>query len=174
MPPASDRDKRPRPGDLSAAEAANTFGSARLELVLPAEWVSPSVARDRVRRWLGEHRWSPAHTDDLVLAVSEAVSNSIEHGYGVRPERANQATLPDHPGTVEVHARITTETGGVRRAEFTIRDNGSWTDSTGGYSRGHGLVIMRACVDEFKIGGTATGTTVVLRSRPMLPPLDLG
>ena len=39
-----------------------------LSVVLRAELVSPSIARDRLATWLGGHGWPPAQTDDLVLA----------------------------------------------------------------------------------------------------------
>jgi hypothetical protein len=32
------------------------------------------------QRWLAALRWPPGQNDDLVLAVNEAVSNSVEHG----------------------------------------------------------------------------------------------
>ena len=48
--------------------------------------------RSEVRRWLGPLALAGDNEDDLVLAVSEAVSNSVEHAYG-------PATLD---GTVEL------------------------------------------------------------------------
>jgi serine/threonine-protein kinase RsbW len=135
------------------------------ELVLAADWITPSVARDRVRSWLRTHHWSPAHTDDLVLAVNEAVSNSIEHGYGLVPD---MATPLDDRSTVEVHARLDTDPDGTRRVEFTIRDRGRWLEPTGGPStRGHGVRIMRACVENVRIDHGPAGTTVVLHSWPL-------
>jgi hypothetical protein len=146
------------------------------DLVLAADWITPAIARDHVRFWLRTHHWSPSHTDDLVLAVNEAVSNSIEHGYGLIPELDTPAppALPEnHQPTVEVRARLDTDSDGTRRVEFTIRDRGRWlvptSDTT---TRGHGVRIMRACVENLRIDHGPAGTTVVLHSRPMPPPLD--
>lgn len=134
-----------------------------LDLVLAADWISPSVARDQVRTWLRAHRWSPAQTDDLVLAVNEAVSNSIEHGYQVGPDD------PPSGETVEIRGRIVRAGDGSRHAELTVRDTGTWlppnehTPTT----RGQGIRLMRACVEHLTIDGAPDGTTVTLHSRPV-------
>lgn len=133
---------------------------------MKASWLAASIARERVAGWLAGHRWPPAQAEDLVLALSEAVSNSVEHGYAVPPDAM------DHPGTVEVTARVVRIDSGQRRVELTVRDFGSWIDSDrSGTSRGHGISIMRACTGEFRIDGGETGTTVVLCSQPAPLPL---
>lgn len=53
----------------------------------------------------GHRRPDPDHIDDLVLVVSEAVSNSVEHGYGI--------TSADAPFTGSGHAYIIVITGQV-------------------------------------------------------------
>ncbi|HKS44065.1 MAG TPA: ATP-binding protein [Amycolatopsis sp.] len=166
MPPTSEQqDEHP----AHSAQAPDDGPATTLHLLLPVEWVSPSIARDRVRHWLRAHECSPAHVDELVLAVSEAVSNSIEHGYGVAPESAEQLTDP--PGVIEFDAEVVTGDDG-RRVEFTIADKGRWLDpSPVKGCRGHGLTIIRACADEVRIDGGAGGTVLFLRSRPIPPPL---
>jgi anti-sigma regulatory factor (Ser/Thr protein kinase) len=117
---------------------------------------------------LTAHRWSRAHRDDLVLAVSEAVSNSVEHGYGVSAGDSTSRALTLPSGTIEVHGQVVTNPDGVRRAELTIRDHGHWLPPAllcG--RRGHGMTIMRACADKVVIDHTPDGTTVMLRSRPL-------
>ncbi|HEY0450844.1 ATP-binding protein [Actinophytocola sp.] len=170
MPPDSDQDKRQQPHGTARPEPVET-APATVEFALAADWVSPSVARDRVRSWLRAHRWSPSHTDDLVLAINEAVSNSIEHGYGLVPLDGAQPARTDG-AVVEVRGRLVTDPDGSRRVEFTVRDQGRWlAPSTGATSRGHGVRLMRACVDNVTIDHGRHGTTVVLHSRPMPPPL---
>ena len=146
-----------------------------MEAVLAAEWVAPSIARDRVRRWLTAHQWSRAHREDLVLAVSEAVSNSVEHGYGISADDTSCFPPIAPSGTIELQGRIITHPDGVRHVEFTIRDQGRWVPPAmlcG--NRGHGMTIMSACADEVTLDHTTAGTTVVLRSRPLpRPPLRL-
>ncbi|HET6505019.1 MAG TPA: ATP-binding protein [Amycolatopsis sp.] len=160
MPPTSEQDEHPA-GDTETASAAP---DPPLRLALSAQWVSPSIARDAVRRWLRAHRWSPEGIDELVLAISEAVTNSIEHGYGVLPDRAGEPA--GHPGIVELAGRVVPAADG-RRAEFTISDQGRWLNPAGvPGGRGHGLTIIRACAEEVRVSGGASGTTVFLRSRP--------
>lgn len=134
-----------------------------LDLVLNAEWVAPSIVRARIRAWLAAHEWPAAHTDELVLAISEAVSNSIEHGYGIRADSVVSST-----DVVEVHATIGPNGDGLRHAAFTIRDYGAWrAPADGQSSRGHGMLIMRTCADEIAVDCSDTGTIIVLRSRPV-------
>lgn len=160
--PPSDQDGRP-----ARPDAAHTSAATRLGFALGADWSAPSIARDRLRHWFGEHRWPPAQAEELLLAASEAVSNSVQHGYGVTIHEL------DHPGPVELHTTIVTTDDSYRCAELTIRDHGAWRPPVGGPTRrGHGLLIMRTCADECTIDGTPTGTTVVLRSRPVAPHLS--
>jgi serine/threonine-protein kinase RsbW len=155
VPPSSERQLGNEPARVVVAPT--------LDLVLAADWVSPSLARDRVRNWLRANRWSPAQTDDLVLALNEAISNSIEHGYGVGPDD------PARAETVEIHAAIHRAPDGSRRVEFTVRDRGAWRppDEEGSSTRGQGLRLMRACVEHLTVDSDTTGTTVTMHSRPV-------
>jgi serine/threonine-protein kinase RsbW len=166
VPSTSEQDEHP----VGDTETENAAPDAAWRLVLSgAEWVSPSIARDGVRRWLRAHRWSPEQIDELVLAISEAVSNSIEHGYGVLPDQAGEPAA--HPEVVELDGCVVPGEDG-RRVEFTISDGGRWrSPATVKGSRGHGLTIIRACAEEVRVEGGESGTTVFLRSRPSPPPL---
>ena len=154
VPPLSDRDE---PGARTDLE---------LRMTLPAELAAPSLTRERLSRWLSGHRWPAGQHDDLVLAVSEAVSNSVEHGYGV-----DHGTTVDGGGLVEVHGIVAAEPDGRRRVVVTVVDHGTWLPpSPVRGNRRHGLPLMAACVDTLTVDGTDHGTTVVLRSRAV-PPL---
>jgi len=67
-----------------------------LELQVQADAKAPGRVRAELRRWLAEHEWPEEEGEDLVLAVSEAVSNSAEHAY--RTERS----APEHDALVAV------------------------------------------------------------------------
>ena len=128
-----------------------------LFLALPAALTAAAEVRALLSTWLTTHGWSPEVQEDLVLAVNEAVSNSVEHGYGFRPGTAGR------PGVVEVAAERLAD----HCVEVTVRDRGGWRPPPVIRShRRHGIPIMKACAAECVIDGTPYGTTVVLRSHP--------
>jgi serine/threonine-protein kinase RsbW len=128
-----------------------------LSLALPAALTASAEVRSRLGAWLTTHGWPPEAQEDLVLAVSEAVSNSVEHGYGHQPG------TPGRAGLVEVAAELLVD----RCVEITVRDRGGWrTPPLLPGHRRHGILIMKACAAECVIDGTPSGTTVVLRGKP--------
>jgi len=92
--------------------------------------------------------------DDIVLAVNEAASNSVEHAY--RP--------PQPPGTVEVALAAAAGTLTV-----DVRDQGRWLlrEAEGGDRRlrGRGLVIMRSLLDAVRVDTGPLGTRVLATVR---------
>ena len=167
MPP-SDQDEQPtraRRQPLSAS-GGTAAPSESLAFELRPEWAAASLARERVQRWLAALRWPPGQNDDLVLAVNEAVSNSVEHGYLVHPDDS------DVRGSITVEARLVPGSNHTRSAAFTVRDGGRWREPRpDDPHRGHGLHIMRSCVSELSIETTRVGTTVTMISRPApVPP----
>lgn len=135
-------------------------------MTLAAHWIASSLARDRTQLWLEGQHWPPAQAEELVLAVSEAVSNSVEHGYLVPPESL------DHAGSVRLHGEVRTADDGYRRVVLTVSDQGSWKEPEPRPERGMGLLIMRACVDTLDVSGSVDGTRIELVSRPV-PPAPL-
>jgi serine/threonine-protein kinase RsbW len=167
MAPPSEQDEQPIGNAAARPEHSSVDAPTVLELALGAEWVAPSIVRQRVNRWLQALRWPPAQIEELILAVSEAVSNSVEHGYRVPPEEIG------HPGVVVVRGRMLLEPDGYRRVELTVHDGGTWREpSRGASTRGHGMLIMRTCVDVFTVDHDGDGTTVVMLSRPAPEPLE--
>jgi anti-sigma regulatory factor (Ser/Thr protein kinase) len=88
----------------------------------------------------------PDQSMDVLIAVGEAVANAIEHGHRDRPD-----------GVIRVDGRALAD-----RVQLTVTDSGSWkpprpaADST----RGRGIALMRALVQEVAIDPGTAGTTV--------------
>jgi anti-sigma regulatory factor (Ser/Thr protein kinase) len=139
--------------------------SAELRFELAPELVAPSIARDRFDQWLQALDWPSAQREDLVLALSEAVGNSVEHGYQI--DTSNPPTKTLATGIVQVRARLLLETSTTRRIRLVVRDYGRWrAPAASARFRGHGLNVIRACTDHLDINGSDAGTTLTILSRP--------
>ena len=83
--------------------------------------------------------------EDLLLAVSEAANNAVEHAH-----------LPREP-FFDVSTEI--DDGSVT---IVVQDHGQWRRPKSSSDRGRGLAMMRALADA-TVAGDARGTTVTLR-----------
>ena len=105
--------------------------------------------RAEVRRWLAPFALTEDTEDDLVLAVSEAVSNSVEHAY----------TPPTADDTVEL--TFWTESHAIC---VDIVDRGQWRTPSGQPTgRGRGIEIMQRLVGFVQIRHDNRGTRVHFR-----------
>lgn len=87
-------------------------------------------------------------TDDLGLAVYEALANAVEHAYP-----------PRHPRPMmRLQAQLNHE-----QVVITVSDQGCWRIPGNPGYRGRGLTVMRHLVTEVDLDVTARGTTVRLR-----------
>ncbi len=115
-----------------------------LDLTLPAQPVSSKLFRQALRRFYLAAGLSEAKIQVLQVATGEAITNSIQHAYGVRG------------GSVRVCGRV--ESG---KLIVEIRDTGRWRgahDDGGGY----GLQVLKGIVQDVAIDSTEQGTTVRL------------
>ena len=107
-----------------------------------------SAFRRRLLAWLARRSVTGGEAEEILLAVSEACNNAIEHGYrGI-------------PGSVWIRVE---DDGMTVRA--TVRDHGRWREGPSGADRGRGIAIMEALMDTATIETTAQGTEVVLERR---------
>jgi PAS domain S-box-containing protein len=101
--------------------------------------------RHQLAGWLEGAAVAEELVADIVLAVNEAVANSIEHGYQGRK-----------PGKVRVNG----DNDGAR-IHLKITDKGTWKPAaTDPGVRGRGLLLIRAVSDSLDLQTTAKGTTV--------------
>lgn len=100
-----------------------------------------------MRRWLSSVGIDGHLGGDLLLAVGEACTNSVEHAYG--------------PAGGDVHLRLELLDGEV---VITVRDRGHWRPARG-KNRGRRLTLMQKCGDDVQIDRSDEGTTVVIRRR---------
>lgn len=165
MPPTCNPDETlpPATSEQGASEPASHRAAPRrirrpLQLALPADPVTPSVVRQRLREWLAAWSWPADQLDDIVMAVSEAVSNSVEHAYLHQPS-----------GMVEVRGGIETTPNRQHRVMIIVRDHGCWRAPPSDHeNRRRGIPLMRAYMDSVTIGqppDDPIGTWVVLRSK---------
>ena len=118
---------------------------------------TPALARRLLRQWLTGQRWPPDEADDLVLAVSEAVTNAVEHAYPT-----------GHFGTVRLEANEIAGPDGARHVVATVSDDGRWRPPPRDPgNRGRGLAMMRAATYALRLDNTGTGTRVTMTSRPV-------
>ncbi len=90
---------------------------AELHLRISSDPADLPPLRAQVRDWLQAHRWSDVQAGELVLALDEAVSNVIRHGYG------NQGGMP-----IEVCLLPAVDADGEEGLEVQIRDFGQQVD----------------------------------------------
>jgi anti-sigma regulatory factor (Ser/Thr protein kinase) len=139
----------------SAEEIRPHLPTGTLTMDLIADPAAASLVRDRLRSWLRQLGWPADDSDDIVLAVSEAVANVIDHAY--------RGLLP---GSVWIVANLIPTRDSDRQAiQVIVRDRGRWRpmpDDPG--HRGHGIPIMNGCMQFVHIRRHADGTAVIMIS----------
>jgi anti-sigma regulatory factor (Ser/Thr protein kinase) len=118
--------------------------------VLAAAPAHVATSRHQLARWLSNVAVVPSRVPDILLAVSEAVTNAIEHGSRCDASRlvSLQAFVDDRAVTAK------------------ISDSGRWIDAAprpdGPSLRGRGLTLMNGLANSVCIARTAEGTHVTM------------
>ena len=104
--------------------------------------------RAEVRRWLNDVSASPDIVRKVVLAVTEAVANSIEHAYCIVTEHST------------IGITFWTEDNVIF---IEINDHGRWRPPAANHGQIRGLANMRRQVESVMIRFGSAGTNVLLR-----------
>lgn len=102
-------------------------------LTLEAEPYRLGLLRHAVSVWLTAVRWPADASSQIVSAVGEAVSNTIEHAY-----------TSDPPGPVRVALRVEGAGTGHERVRVVVSDRGRWRPGDPAPPRGNGMLLMQA------------------------------
>jgi serine/threonine-protein kinase RsbW len=129
----------------------------RLWIAIDAEPTCPSLIRHTLEVFLPAAGWHAADADQLVLAVSELVSNVVEHAYGGWDV-----------GRVEVGVEVENAGPRLGRACAVVADHGRWRPPGSDPDRGNGLTLVRTVVERLEIETGTAGTRATLRS-PVVP-----
>ena len=111
--------------------------------------------RRRLRAWLAHRSVDSDEAAGVVLAVSEACNNAIEHAY-----RDNGG------GPVKVSSGAAE--GGVLR--ILVEDHGTWRDDAPSDDRGRGIKLMEQLMHSTDIQTGLHGTRVTLERRVRVEP----
>jgi anti-sigma regulatory factor (Ser/Thr protein kinase) len=122
--------------------------ASRYHRRFPAHGDQLRKLRASMRSWLDGRAIGQSLQQTLLLAVSEACANAIEHAY-----------RDMDPGDVQVD--MTEGSGGSILVE--VRDYGSFQPSIAQGDRGHGTEIMRRLTADFSRESTSDGTMVCFR-----------
>lgn len=116
---------------------------------------SAAHLRDQFGTWLRERGVPALQTNEILLAVNEALANCVDHAYS------------DHHavGTMAVQADFEPSDGCL---SVCVTDHGTWRQPgphRKNDRRGRGVVLMHAMADHCTINGRLDGTTVCLDYR---------
>jgi serine/threonine-protein kinase RsbW len=114
-----------------------------------------SPLRHSFAGWLLQETGDEEQGELLVLALSEAVSNSIEHAY--RSQK---------PAPIDIDANSDGDL-----LKVVISDKGRWKASPPDHWRGRGLDLIREIVDDVRIDTDTFGTRVTMECRLLKEPV---
>lgn len=122
----------------------------RLHVAVDAAPHLVAVVRRAVTTWLAAVRWPEPDITGPVFAISEAVSNSVEHAY--RDLRL---------GWIAVDVGVD-DSDKTRVLRILVTDFGSWREGRPGADRGNGMALMRALVDTLDVDTDEDGTRIAM------------
>jgi serine phosphatase RsbU (regulator of sigma subunit)/anti-sigma regulatory factor (Ser/Thr protein kinase) len=133
--------------DIAVIAVQNEPDTEIFEVELPAAPAMLARLRRMLGRWLRSRQTDATALAEIIIAVSEACSNAVEHAYGI------------DAGTIRVRAEEVGES-----VEIVVADRGSWRPARG-ENRGRGLRIMQTAMDSFETRRGDGGTEILMSRR---------
>jgi PAS domain S-box-containing protein len=133
--------------DVVVVCARYTPANATFEAVIAAEPSELAGLRTKLREWLDEQDVGQSAANDVLLAVGEACSNSVEHAYQGHQNPTVAVQLKKHDHFVVA----------------TVTDHGTWGASTRRKGEGgRGTYIMASLANFYDRNSSPRGTIVTL------------
>ncbi|MBM7774345.1 anti-sigma regulatory factor (Ser/Thr protein kinase) [Actinokineospora baliensis] len=133
--------------------AVGDGAGAVLRVEVTAHVQDVGVVRAALRAWLTARHLPPQRVEDILLAVDEAVTNSVEHAY-----------RGGTPGPVVLTAMTGSADSSVVRV--AVADRGQWRPPVppdrAVPARGRGLAIIQAIAAQVRIDHGTPGTTTTI------------
>ncbi len=143
-------------GRLTAAPSA-TKALNEMTISLLSQPVNLGLARVAVAAFFSQLDLVLSELEEIKVAVSEAVSNAILHGYGRQPDRWIEVSAAVYPDWLEIAVED-------RGYGFSGDDQAAGGD--GEEEGGMGFALMRSFMDEVVlVSAPGQGTRVVMRKK---------
>jgi serine phosphatase RsbU (regulator of sigma subunit)/anti-sigma regulatory factor (Ser/Thr protein kinase) len=136
---------------LLVAQMAPHVAPARLNIEVVADIARLADLRHRVARWLADIGVDQHIADDVLVAVNEAVSNSMLHAYN-----GNRAEGTARAGNEVVRVAMELDDDAL---SAVVIDCGSWRGRPEHHD-GRGLQLMRALMSDVSVERAAGGTSI--------------
>jgi stage II sporulation protein AB (anti-sigma F factor) len=137
-----------------------------MKCVFPAKSVNEGYARMAVAAFIAQLDPPVSVLSELKTAVSEAVTNSIVHGYR---EKENKLLCPVYISAVYTASgvlRITVKDKGKGIEDVALARTPLYTTDAEGERSGMGFTVMESFADKVRVKSIpGKGTTVVLEKR---------
>ena len=140
-----------------------------MKIRLPAKSVNEGVVRAIVSAFSAELNPTVEELGDLRCAVSEAVTNSIVHGYRAAPDKMRayvyiSCRLYD---TREITVEVSDNGCGIENVEEAMR--GGFTTGDKGERSGMGFLVMESFTDSLSVKSKLGRGTRVLMKKKLSP-----
>jgi anti-sigma regulatory factor (Ser/Thr protein kinase) len=139
----------PTDDDVALLVASVDAGRLAFELEIPADPNMLRGMRRRLREWLERQGLDRSEIAEVVLAVSEACNNAVEHAY-----RDNGG------GPISVTAGKDAE-----RIRVVVEDHGRWRERVTSEERGRGLMLIEHLMHSTDVETGLHGTRVSFERR---------